>query len=422
MEMVGTRKRGGIGEDESASKVANVNADSVDGNDVVQGSTAGGSEEVQASVAAVVTPAKASQASVKPRLRFYMMNTLTCKSEMFGSFVAAKVCKDILVKHYPKLEDHLSIHEFETNEEAETYLRAFYSLGNREVESEQDDGKDDKKAPAAVNAAAAKADAAELPDDPIMDSDDDVPFEPVLNDGARSASTETPQSPQMSAFAAATIGGGTSIVIYRWRLPGSKYHVYAYKLMDGQEQYWSHKPHMWMLAVQTEKDAPIFAPPETLTLHKAMNRNNAAGIRAVPCGDSTIQTVKTKKTGKIIEQYCFYGFVHESKTNDDIRELIKSFVRHCSRNEIRTAYFLTLKERMQSSYISEDTKATGKYWIKLASGANNMVISERKYLSEVFLDADIETIINLAYKTPGESPSNWPAYVRTAAFGTSSSG
>jgi hypothetical protein len=130
----------------------------------------------------------------------------------------------------------------------------------------------------------------------------------------------------MSAFAAATIGLGTSIAVMRWRIPACRYHVYAFKLLDGKELYWSHKPSMWMYAVQTERDALIFLPEDNMTLHKALNHCKAAGICTSSGGASTVLTIKTQQTNKVIEQYLLYSLVQASKTNVDIGNLIKSFV------------------------------------------------------------------------------------------------
>jgi hypothetical protein len=98
------------------------------------------------------------------------------------------------------------------------------------------------------------------------------------------------------------------------------------KLLDGKKLYWSHKPSMWMYAVQTERDAPIFLLEDNMTLHKALNCCNAAGICASPGGANTILTIKTQRTNEVIEQYLLYGLVQASKTNLDKGDLIKSFV------------------------------------------------------------------------------------------------
>ena len=447
--MVGSRKRGGgPGEDQSVAKIANVNGGMVvdsasDGGSIVPVAASTAVEthsEVAAALVPVVTPARNPRESSKPMEKFYMMNIKVGKLEEFTTFEIAKKCKDMLVSHNPKLEQFLIVQEFKTEKEARSYLNIYKKLGDfDDLDAASEDGSVGMKLPAVVNAGrSAASPSVTVPGPPNNASDgtgagggvtvvndgddlfndDDVPFNAVGNETVRPP--QASESPQMNAFAAATIGTGTSIVVLRWRLPGAKYHIYAFKLMDGPEQYWSHKPQMWMHAVQTERDAPLYAPPSTFTLHRAMNRCNAAGIRAVPCGDSTILTIKTKRTAKVIDQYLLYGFVSEAKTNDDISEMIRSFVRHCAKPEVRTAYFVTIRELMNSAAISDDCKPTGKYWIKLASGANNIVFMERRFLSEVFLDQDIQTIVNLAYKTPGESPHSWPPHVRMAAFGPSS--
>jgi hypothetical protein len=74
---------------------------------------------------------------------------------------------------------------------------------------------------------------------------------------------------------------------------------------------------------------------------------------------------------------------------------------------------------MQLPAISDDTKPTGKYWIKLASGARSILYEEKQQLNDVFLDQDIETIINLAYNTSAVPVQNWLPHIRDAAFGRS---
>jgi hypothetical protein len=109
-----------------------------------------------------------------------------------------------------------------------------------------------------------------------------------------------------------------------------------------------------MYAVQTERDAPIFIPEDNMTLHKALNRCNAAGICASPGGANTTLTIKTQQMNKVIEQYLLYGLVQASKTNVDIGDLIKSFVCHCDKTMVREAYHLTIREKMQLPAISDD--------------------------------------------------------------------
>jgi hypothetical protein len=102
---------------------------------------------------------------------------------------------------------------------------------------------------------------------------------------------------------------------------------------------------MWIYAVQTERDAPTFIPEDNMTLHKALNCCNAAGMHASPGGANTILTIKKQQTNKVIEQYLLYGLVQASKTNVDIGNLIKSFVRHCDKTMVREAYHLTTWEK-----------------------------------------------------------------------------
>jgi hypothetical protein len=255
--------------------------------------------------------------------------------------------------------------------------------------------------------------------DPIVDvddDDDDVPFDEKPSTVASGIAASS--SAQMNAFAAATIGAGASIDVMRWRLPGCEWHIYAYQLIDGKEreQYWSHKPQMWMIAVETEKSVRLFpdGPPQ---LHRMMHRCNAAGIRAVPCGDDQVKQFKTKGSGKTVDLYVLYGLVKATRSNDAIGIMIKSFVDHCKNPVIREAYYHTITGKMPSPSIKGDCHVSGKYWIKLATGANNIHFREMTSLNEIFMDQDILHMTNLAYGTKDTPSQNWRPEIREIAFG-----
>lgn len=363
---------------------------------------------------AVVSP-------MKPSKSFFVMNTQNGAIEQFSNLLAAKSFKETLVTFGQLNETTVLIDEFDSHVDARSFLKTKYNVDSSEQEEARKMIVDAKLSALAEAQSGPKAASINDCSEIVVLEDDDVPYRPVTSDTARSTASLTSQSPQMTAFAAATIGLGTSIAVMRWRLPACRYHVYAFKLLDGKELYWSHKPTMWMYAVQTERDAPIFIPADNMTLHKALNHCNSAGIRASPGGANTILTIKTQRTNKVIEQYLLYGLVQAIKTNEDIGDLIKSFVRHCEKTMVREAYHVTIREKMQSPAISDDTKPTGKYWIKLASGARNIMYEEKQRLNDVFLDQEIETIINLAYNTPAVPAQNWLPHIRDAAFGRSQS-
>jgi hypothetical protein len=355
-------------------------------------------------VPAVITP-------VKPTKQFFLLNEQNGAIQSFDSLELANQFKNTMASFAADLAFTAVIKEFHSETEARAYMDTVCNVPMPPALPIADD---DGKIAAVPRLAGTSQNV--LQDVVVIDDVDQVPFSTVGSTSAQPSGTAR-YSPQMSAFAAATIGLGTSISVTRWRLPACEYHVYSFKLMDGREQYWSHKPQMWMYAVQTEKNVPLFLPEENMSLHRAMNRCNAAGIRATPGGENKILTYRTPKTHKDIQQYLLYGLVKSDKTNGDIGDLIKSFVRHCNKHDVREAYYLTIREKMISTHICEDTKPTGKYWIKLASGANNIMFEEKRRLSDVFLDEDIEIIINLAYNTEGQRQQQWLPHVRLAAYG-----
>jgi hypothetical protein len=223
----------------------------------------------------------------------------------------------------------------------------------------------------------------------------------------------------MGAFAAATVGCGARINVMRWRLP-TNWHVYGFMLLDNGNLYWTHKPSMWTYAANTDSITPIFPRTEHVSLFVSMNKCFSANIRATPGGENVPKQIKTSK-GIVIDQSLLVGLVSAKKTNEDIGTMIKRFIDHCAKPEVRKAYWITINDKMTSDKIKMDCEpATGKYWMKLASGGNNIHYTEMKYLNEIFLDAEICTLINLAFNSRGAPVSSWSSEARIAAFGPTS--
>jgi hypothetical protein len=255
--------------------------------------------------------------------------------------------------------------------------------------------------------------------DIVAINDDIVPVRPIREETSRVSTGLNNLDPRLEAFRAATIGHGTSIDVMRWRLPECRFHAYAFKLMSGKELYWSHKPQMWMLACETEHitPVPIFPPEENMSIHKALNYGHAAGIRSIPGGDDVIQQIRTRK-GQTVDQYVLWGLVHRDKTNEEICDIIRSFVQHCENRHLRSCYHATIQIKMRTPVIDMDVHPeTGPYWLKLATGGRNIRFEEKNHLNEVFLNHDIKYIINLAYDYEDQPPPLWPPHVRIAAFG-----
>jgi hypothetical protein len=85
---------------------------------------------------------------------------------------------------------------------------------------------------------------------------------------------------------------------------------------------------------------------------------------------------------------------------------------------VRKAYHRTIWEKCSRQQFLM-IQSWLEYWIKLASGARNILYEEKQQLNDVFLDQDIKTIINLAYNTSAVSAQNWLLHIRDAAFGRS---
>jgi hypothetical protein len=174
------------------------------------------------------------------------MNTQNGAIEQFSNLLAANTFKETLVSCGQLNETTLLIDEFDSHVDAHSFLKTRYNVDCSEHEEARKMIVDAKLTALATAQSQSVPKAASINDcqEIVVLEDDDVPYRPVITDTARSTASLTSQSPQMSAFAAATIGLGTSIAVMRWWLPACRYYVYAFKLLDGKELYWSHKPSM----------------------------------------------------------------------------------------------------------------------------------------------------------------------------------
>jgi hypothetical protein len=414
----GTKRPAPEGEDETVLNSSLEHDSSVLEVDDTAVANASPASEVARVEVPVVSPRKVSKISTGAK-SWFVLNLKADECESFADKRKAEAFKDTLLKLDPTLKSSLLTDQFVDAAAAHEFMAVCKRLGpsnSTNSDDEQPESTEQSSKPAGHNPT--NATAGDLAVDAIIDVDD-IPFDDTPSSTASGFAGVAASSAKMNAFAQAAIGSGASIDVMRWRLPGCQWDIYAYQLLESKEQYWSHKPQMWMLAMETEQISPIFPNPATMNLRDIMNRCNAAGIRAVPCGDDKIRQFTTKSNGKVVNQYVLYGLVKATRNNGEIAKLIKQFVDHCKNPVIREAYFHTITGKMPSSSIKNDCNPKGKYWIKLASGANNIKVREMQSLDQVFLDHDIHQMINLAYATKGASSQNWSAEIRSIAFGGS---
>jgi hypothetical protein len=385
----------------------------------IQAMAAGVSQAGDIGGSAIVTPVKAPK-------QFYLLNKQNAEIEKAASFADAVGLKSMMVRLSGVKESVFVIKDFLSDADANSYLKSITNhlpLPVNEGESADKICNAIVPVPVMVSDTNVHASTNNSRQEIVVVDDGSVPYLPIGNESTRVAAGLDNLDPQLQAFRAATIGHGTSIDVMRWRLPECRSHVYAFKLMSGKELYWSHKPQMWMLTCETEKFSPgfIFPPEENMDVHKAMNYCHAAGIRSIPGGDNVIQQIRTRK-GQMVDQYLLWGLVHRDKTNEELSDIIKNFVQICENRRLRQAYFTTVQIKMRTKVIDADVDPeTGNYWLKLATGARNIRVEEKHHLNEVFLNHDINDIVNLAYKNEGQPPPLWPPHIRLAAFGRLSS-
>jgi hypothetical protein len=155
------------------------------------------------------------------------MNTQNGAIEQFLNLLAANTFKETLVSFGQLNETTLLIDEFDSHVDACLFLKTKYNVDCSKQEEARKMIVDAKLTALADVQSQSVVRAASINDcqEIVVLEDDDVPYCPVFTDTARSTASLTTQRPQMSAFAAATIGLGTSIAVMHWRLPACRYHV-----------------------------------------------------------------------------------------------------------------------------------------------------------------------------------------------------
>lgn len=300
------------------------------------------------------------------------------KFEVFQDLVKATSVRQMMLKHQPMLESYLVIEEFESEAAAREYLSQVQRLSNLAVGSSLVNRTDESPIGLGLDMHGGSVGDDVATVDNFQEclgaqpaDEDDFPFQPLASINPTQTPMRGPSSSDMGAFAAATVGCGARINVMRWRLQ-TNWHVYGFTLLDNANLYWTHKPSMWTYAANTDSMTPIFPRSEHVSLFESMNKCFSANIRATPGGENVPKQIKTS-SGLLIDQSLLVGLVSAKKSNEDIGKMIKRFIDHCAKPEVRRAYWITIKDKMTSDKIKLDCEpATGKYWMKLASGGNNI--------------------------------------------------
>lgn len=237
-------------------------------------------------------------------------------------------------------------------------------------------------------------------------------------DGSPPKKAATQGSRKLESFRNAMRASNIRLDVLRWNFPGCSSSVVAWRMMENDNDYWSHKPNIWEKVSMTELHNPIFDKEEHLSIFQMLNDARSANIRSVPYGPDN-KAVITLKRGGTLDRNILYGTFQSTKTDEEVVEKVTKFISFTKDPRVREVYKMAIDDAMKAVSIKNDVSLNGPYWQKLAAAANNVAFRQMDHLNEIFMDDTIEELIGHIYGVGGQSHSMWDPAIRAVAFGRS---
>ena len=83
-------------------------------------------------------------------------------------------------------------------------------------------------------------------------------------------------------------------------------------------------------------------------------------------------------------------------------------------------YYASMKNIVRSSALQRDCEVGGGYWRDILSSVGNISVMKKDYLSQIFLDAEIQIIMQKTFHIEGVSdflPSMFTSEMKLVAYG-----
>jgi hypothetical protein len=243
---------------------------------------------------------------------------------------------------------------------------------------------------------------------------------PVLKgkDGSPSKKAATQGSQKLDAFRNAMRASAVGLDVLRWNFPHCTSSVFAWRMMENNNDYWSHKPNIWEKVSLTELGNPIFDKEEHLSVFEMLNAAQSANMRCTPYGPDN-KAVITLKRGGTLDRNILYGTLPSAKTDEEVVEQVTKFISFTKDPRVREVYKMAIDDAMKAVSIKNDVSLNGPYWQKMAAAANNVTFRQMDHLNEVFMDSTIEDLIGHIYGLGPQTMSMWTPSIREVAFGRS---
>ena len=129
---------------------------------------------------------------------------------------------------------------------------------------------------------------------------------------------------------------------------------------------------------------------------------------------------KIQGTLVMIDKLVWYMFVNSSDDGERIKEIICQIVELFQNPVYQTMYHTTLKQVIKNNTLLTEATNGNTYWKDLTGAVDTVNIVNLNYLCEVFLDEEIEIIMNSAFQSeavPSFTTSMYTDDMKSVAFG-----
>ena len=180
------------------------------------------------------------------------------------------------------------------------------------------------------------------------------------------------------------------------------------------ETHWAHKPDVHNTCVKvfqekiedssdnTRADRHEKLPFLSLKIPECLLRMGVCNLRATP-GDKANLPRKVSGTSFDITKVVWYCFCRVSGGDDGFKSMIRDIVGFFNDDAYQQCYFACMKNVVKNSSLQKDCQPSSGYWHDISSSVNDVVISQKKFLSEIFMDEQIHEIMSTAFQISADA-------------------
>jgi hypothetical protein len=208
----------------------------------------------------------------------------------------------------------------------------------------------------------------------------------------------------------------SSAIIYRF-ISGGAFDVITFDVTstDSGESIWTHSTSAWedcfLLDTTDTISVSLQKGNDFLHLFRKVQHRGTEG------GENAVKT-HTTKNGKIIQKWILYRLIDNEMTDDDIKQSLLQWVDFVEEPKVREMYHAYATERnAHSAFAQSINKSNGGYWNTLKACATYAKITQKSFLSQVFMDKDIFNIVNQIDNTENVEENTWSDELKLFARG-----